>query len=113
MPTPIDQINRRITTLEVERAALKGEKDRHSKARLPEVKREIANLTEQVTSMKAQWQKERELIERLRQNQAAAEEARGEAERAQRSGDFAKASELRFGRIPKYEKAIAADVRRP
>jgi ATP-dependent Clp protease ATP-binding subunit ClpB len=110
VPTPIDQINRRITTLEVEKAALEGEKDRRAKQRLPEVKREIAELSEQVKSMRAQWQAERELIERLRTNQAATEEARGEADRAQKSGDFARASELRFGKIPEYEKAIEADA---
>jgi ATP-dependent Clp protease ATP-binding subunit ClpB len=110
VPTPIDQINRKITTLEVERAALESEKDRRAKARMPVVQREIAELKEQVAGMRAQWLKEREVIERLRSNQAAAEEARGEADRAQRSGDFARASELRFGRIPEYEKAIAADA---
>ncbi len=110
LPTPIDQLTRRITTLEVEKAALKAEKDRRSKQRLPEVEREIAQLQEQVTTMRAQWQNERALIERLRANQAAAETARTEAERAQKSGDFAKASELRYGAIPEYERKIAADA---
>jgi ATP-dependent Clp protease ATP-binding subunit ClpB len=110
VPTPIDQVNRRITTLEVERAALAQEKDRRSRQRLPEVEREIAELGESVTTMKAQWQKERELIERLQGNQAAAENARMEAEKAQRVGDFARASELRYGRIPEYERQVAADA---
>jgi ATP-dependent Clp protease ATP-binding subunit ClpB len=109
VPTPIDQINRRVATLEVERAALGKEKDRRSKVRLPEVEREIADLREKAASLTAQWQKERELIERLRKSQAALEEARGEAERLQRAGDFARASELRFGRIPEHEKRIASD----
>ncbi len=110
VPTPIDQVNRRITTLEVERAALKGEKDKRSKQRLPMVEKEIAELQEQVKTMRAQWEHERALIERLRANQAAAEAARTEAERAQKSGDFAKASELRFGAIPEYERQIEADA---
>ena len=110
VPTPIDQINRKITTLEVERAALKAEKDRRSKKRLPIVERDIAELREQVATMKTQWNRERELIERLRSNQAAAETARMEAERAQKSGDFAKASELRYGQIPKFEQAIQIDA---
>ena len=109
VPTPIDLINRRVATLEVERAALSRERDRRSKERLPEVEREIADLREKAAGLTAQWQKERELIERLRKTQAALEEARGEAERLQRSGDFARASELRFGRIPEHEKRIAAD----
>jgi ATP-dependent Clp protease ATP-binding subunit ClpB len=110
IPTPIDQLNRRLTTLEVERAALKAEKDRRSRQRLPEVEREIAELREQISTMKTQWQRERELIESLRANQAAAEEARGDAERAQRAGDFARASELRFGRIPEHERKAEADA---
>jgi len=110
VPTPIDQIQRRIGTLEVERAALKSEKDRRSQKRLPEVEREIAELKEQVSAMRAMWQQERELIERLRGNQAKVEEAKLEADRAQRTGDFAKASELRYGQIPNWEKEIAADT---
>ena len=110
VPTPIDQVNRQIATLEVERAALEAEKDRRAKQRLPEVEREIAELRESIAGMKAQWQNERELIERLRANQAAAEDARTEAERAQRTGDFARASELRYGRIPEYERQVAADA---
>ncbi len=110
LPTPIDNIERRITTLEVEREALKSEKDKRSKQRLPEVEREIANLSEQVKTMRVQWQRERDLIARLRESQAGLETARTEAERAQRQGDFARASELRFGRIPDYEKQIEKDA---
>ncbi len=110
IPEPIDEVNRRIATLEVERAALKLEKDRRSKQRLPEVEREIADLRETSATMTTQWKKERDVIERLRSNQAAVEEARNEADRAQRSGDFARASELRYGKIPEYERLIAADT---
>jgi ATP-dependent Clp protease ATP-binding subunit ClpB len=109
VPTPIDQLQRRIATLEVERAALKKEKDRRSEQRLPEVEREIADLREQAASLKTQWQRERELIERLRATKAAVEQARSEAERAQRAGDFGRASELRFGQIPEYERKVKAD----
>ena len=109
VPTPIDQVNRRIATLEVERAALEMERDKRSKKRLPAVEREIAELRESVTGMKAQWQRERELIERLRENKAAVESARMEADKAQREGDFARASELRYGSIPAYEQQIAED----
>ncbi len=110
VPTPIDQLKRRIQTLEVEKAALKGEKDRISKERAPVVAREIANLGEQVDSMTAQWKSERQLIERIRTTQAEAEESKTDAERAQRDGDFARASELRFGRIPELEKTLANDT---
>ncbi|GAB4561525.1 MAG: ATP-dependent chaperone ClpB [Haliangiales bacterium] len=109
VPEPIDQIDRRINTLEVERAALEVEKDRRSKQRLPEVEREIAELREQVSAMKALWQQERALIERLHQAQAGLEEARTEADKAQRSGDFARASELRFGKLPELERQLEVD----
>lgn len=109
VPTPIDQLKRRVTTLEVEKAALKSEKSRRSKERLPEVTKEIANLNEHVKTMTAQWQSERQLIERIRTIQAESEEARNEAERLQRDGDFARASELRFGKIPELDKRLKRD----
>jgi ATP-dependent Clp protease ATP-binding subunit ClpB len=111
VPTPIDQVNRRITTLEVERAALEAEKDRRHKARLVDVKKEIAGLREQVATMKSQWEREKQLIERLRANKEAVEQARADAERKQKTGDFAGASELRYGKIPDYEAAIENDAR--
>jgi len=107
-PTPIDTLERRIGNLEVEKAALTKESDKASRLRLPEVEREIANLREQVGGLRAQWQKEREVIETLKKLKAEIEQTRGEAERAQRSGDFGKASELRYGRIPELEKRLAA-----
>ena len=91
VPTPIDQLKRRILTLEVEKAALQSESGRRSKERLPEVQKEIADLSEAVKAMTAQWQDERKLIERIRTTQAQAEEAKGEAERAQREADRAEA----------------------
>ena len=109
VPTPIDTLERRVQTLEVERAALEREKDKYAKQRLPEVERAIAELREQITSMKAQWQRERELIQRLRGKKEQLEELKGEAERVQRTGDFARASELRFGKIPQLDKDIAVD----
>ncbi len=110
IPTPIDQLNRRLTTLEVEKAALEAEKDKRSKARLGDVKKEIAGLREQIAAMKTQWEHEKGLIDRLSANKEAVEHARTEAERAQKAGDFAKASELRYGKIPEYEAAIERDA---
>ena len=107
VPTPIDNLERRLTTLEIERVALEREKDARSKARLPEVAREIAGLKEQITAMRAQWQRERALIATSRQQHADLEAARAEAERLTRTGDYARASELRFGTIPRLEKQLA------
>jgi ATP-dependent Clp protease ATP-binding subunit ClpB len=106
-PTPIDQLERRIASLEVERAALQAERDKTSKARLKEVERELADLKEKASSLRAQWQRERELITELRALKEQIEQARGDAERAQRQGEFTKASELRYGRIPELERRLA------
>ncbi len=113
VPTPIDNLERRIMVLEVERAALEREKgDRRAKQRLPEVEREIANLKEQASAMKAQWKSERDLIASLRTKKEKLEQMKGEAERMQRSGDFARASELRFGTIPQLEQETAVETRK-
>ena len=109
-PTPIDDLDRQIIVLEVERAALERENDRRSKQRLPEVVREIAGFKEQADAMKAQWQSERELIKNLRDTKEKLEKAKTEVEAAQRIGDFAKASELRFGTLPTLEKQIADET---
>jgi len=104
VPTPIDTLERRVMTLEVERSALEREDDRRSRQRLPEVVREIAELKEQASGMKAQWQRERELIKSLRLKKEKLEQLKADAERLQRQGDYARASELRFGSIPELEK---------
>jgi ATP-dependent Clp protease ATP-binding subunit ClpB len=111
VPTPIDNLERRITTLEVERAALEREKDDpRARQRLPVVEREIAELREQASAMKAQWQVERDLIKGLRTAKEKLDQLRSEAERLQRTGDYARASELRFGQIPQLEKELGAQT---
>jgi ATP-dependent Clp protease ATP-binding subunit ClpB len=111
VPTPIDTLERRIVVLEVERAALEREKgDRRAKQRLPEVEREIAELKEQASAMKAQWQAERDLIKVVRTRKEKLDQMKGEADRLQRTGDYARASELRFGSIPTLEKELSADT---
>jgi ATP-dependent Clp protease ATP-binding subunit ClpB len=107
VPTPIDNLARRAITLEVEKAALQRENDKRSRQRLPDVERELAGLREQITAMTAQWQRERDLIRDLKAAKQKLEELRNEAERLQRQGDFARASELRFGSIPELEKKLA------
>jgi ATP-dependent Clp protease ATP-binding subunit ClpB len=110
VPTPIDNLERRVMTLEVERVAMEREGDKRSRERLKEIEREIAELKEQASAMKAQWQRERELISRLRTSKEKLEQLKTEAERLQRAGDFARASELKFGQIPDIEKQIADDT---
>jgi ATP-dependent Clp protease ATP-binding subunit ClpB len=107
LPTPIDNLQRRITTLEIERQALSKEDDKHSKHRLGEVGREIAELGEQLSAMKAQWQREKELIANIRKAKEEIDKAKTEAELAQRRGDLTRAAELRYGVLPNLEKQLA------
>ena len=109
-PTPIDDLDRRVMTLEVERAALERENDRQSRRRLPDVERQIAELKEQASAMKAQWQREREVIAKLKAQNAQLDSLKSEADRLQRTGDFARASEIRFGSLPQLEKELAAQT---
>src|SRR5207253_2804399 len=77
-----------------------------SKARLENVRRDVAELEEQTKDMRAQWQKEKEIIEQVRKAQPALETMRAEAEEAQRKGDLGRAAELRYGKVPELEKRI-------
>jgi ATP-dependent Clp protease ATP-binding subunit ClpB len=106
MPAEIDALTRRLMQLQIEAQALKKERDPASKTRLEDVKRLIAELEESASGMKAQWQREREVIEQIRKAQPEAERLRNEAEQAQRKGDLGRAAEIRYGAIPELEKKI-------
>jgi ATP-dependent Clp protease ATP-binding subunit ClpB len=108
MPAEIDAVQRKLMQLQIEQQALKRERDPASKARLDEVKRQIAELEESSSAMRAQWQREREIIEQIRKAQPEVERLRHEAEDAQRRGDLAKAAEISYGKIPELEKKIEA-----
>jgi ATP-dependent Clp protease ATP-binding subunit ClpB len=107
MPAELDEISRRIMRLEIEREALRKESDKASRERLAKLEKELAGLKEQRTTLMAQWQKEKAGIQDVRQQKEALEKLRQEADRAQRAGDYAKASELQYGRIPEIERQIA------
>jgi ATP-dependent Clp protease ATP-binding subunit ClpB len=107
MPTEIDEVQRRIQQLEIERQALSKEKDDASRARLDAIESELAELQEQASEMKARWQTEKDAIEAIKQAKAELEEANRVLERAEREGDLERAAELRYGRIPELEKAMA------
>src|SRR6188472_371579 len=106
-PDPIDQLERRLTSLAIEEQALGKEKDEASAKRLGQVAAEIAELRERVDQMKTVWQHEKQVIGELRKLKEEAEGAKTDAELAQRRGDLNRAAELRFGRIPELEKAAA------
>jgi ATP-dependent Clp protease ATP-binding subunit ClpB len=107
LPTEIDQMQRRITALEIENEALKKESDKASKERRREVELESAEAREKVGAAKAVWQKEREAIAALRKTKEEIEAVRAEIERATRSADLANASELTYGKLPALERKIA------
>jgi ATP-dependent Clp protease ATP-binding subunit ClpB len=107
MPAELDEISRRIMRLEIEREALRKESDKASRERLGKLEKELAGLKEQRTTLTAQWQKEKAGIQDVRGQKEALEKLRQEADRAKRTGDYAKASELEYGRIPEIERQIA------
>ncbi len=108
LPQEIDEVERRIVQHEIELAALAKEKDKASQERRQRVQRELAELREQSTAMKAQWQAEKETITGLQAKKAQLEQLRMEADQATRRGDLQKAAEITYGRIPALEKEIAA-----
>jgi ATP-dependent Clp protease ATP-binding subunit ClpB len=108
MPTEIDVVERRVWQLEIERVALAKETDAASAERLAKLDEELANLREQADGMKAHWQQEKDCIAEIRRLKEELEAERGEAERFEREGDLARASEIRYGRMPALEKEVEA-----
>jgi ATP-dependent Clp protease ATP-binding subunit ClpB len=113
MPVELDEVERRIMQLEIEREALRKESDKASKERLATLEKELAGLKENHTRLAAQWQQEKAAIQATRAQREELERLRLEWEQAQRAGDFAKASELQYGRIPELERAIAQSAAAP
>jgi ATP-dependent Clp protease ATP-binding subunit ClpB len=107
MPGELDEVERRIMQREIEREALRKESDKPSKERLAKLEKELAELKEQRTRLAAQWQQEKAAIQGVRAQKEELEHLRREVEGAQRSGDYARASELQYGRIPELERRIA------
>ncbi len=106
MPIEIDEVERRMKQLEIERAALKKETDAASTERLEKLEQELADLRERSHSMRTHWQREREHIDAIRSLNSQIEDARGEADRAERDGDLERAAELRYGRIVELTKQM-------
>ena len=106
MPAELDEAQRRIMQLEIEREALKKEQDKASRERLEKLEKELANLKEEKDRLSAHWLQEKELIQRGRKLKEELEQVRIEMQRAQQAGDYAKASELQYGRLPELERQI-------
>jgi ATP-dependent Clp protease ATP-binding subunit ClpB len=106
LPFEIDQLERRLMQLRIEEQALKRERDDASKARLAELSREVAELSSQRDTARAQWLREKELITKLREFQKTLEELRMKEEQARRQGDLGKAAEIQYGSMPSLEKEL-------
>ena len=107
MPAELDEVTRRTMRLEIEETALKKEKDEASKARLKELRRELADLKEKRDAMRAQWDKEKESLNRVQRLRERIEQVRLEIEQAERAYDLNKTAELRHGVLPGLEKELA------
>jgi ATP-dependent Clp protease ATP-binding subunit ClpB len=112
MPTEIDVVERRIRQLEIERVALAKETDEASTERLAKLDEELANLREASDGMKAHWQAEKDAISEINSLKEQLEALRGEAERHERSGELAEASEIRYGRIPELTRKVDEATKR-
>ena len=103
VPESLDEVSRRIKQLEIEREAIKRENDQQ---KLEQLSKEIADLKEEETKQKAQWESEKEQINKIQQNKIDIENLKFEAEKAEREGDFGKVAEIRYGKIKEKEEEI-------
>ncbi|MDH3462546.1 MAG: AAA family ATPase, partial [Acidimicrobiia bacterium] len=107
MPEEIDELTRKRIQLEIEREALRKEKDAASRERLAGVEQQIADLGEEIDTLTARWTLEKDVITRIRTIKQEMEDARSEAERAERAGDLARAAELRYGTLTTLQSELA------
>ena len=107
-PFELDQIKRRMMQLEIEREALKKEKDEGSKERLGKIEEELANMKEERTALEAQLQGEREILNRIHESKEEIDKTRTKMEQAQQVFDYNKAAELQYGVLPKLEKDLSS-----
>ena len=106
MPTEMDDIARKIMQLEIEEMALAKETDNLSKERLADIRKELAEFNDKFNEMKAQWEREKESIHAVSDTKAEIEKVNGEIEAAQRVGDYAKAAQLKYSRLPELQKKL-------
>src|SRR2546425_6162935 len=108
MPQEIDELQRRMTQLQIEKQALSKEKDPASRDRLKAIDAEISELQEKIAGLKAQWESERAVIKQINDLKAKLEETREAAARAEREGDLNKAAELQYGSLPQLQRDVDA-----
>jgi ATP-dependent Clp protease ATP-binding subunit ClpB len=106
LPADIDELERRIMQLEIEQEALKKETDPASRERLEKIRQDLADLREQSDALKARWQQEKAIIQKIRDIKERIDQRRIDAERFQRQGDLNKVAEILYGEIPNFEKEL-------
>ena len=108
MPVELDEVDRRIRQLEIEREALRRETDAASVDRLARLERELAELKESSAGLRAQWQLEKSALGEIREKKGRLEQIRADIENAERAADYAKAAELKYGTLAALEREVAA-----
>ena len=106
MPSELDEISRRVMQLEIEREALKKEKDAASRERLVKLEKELADGKAEADALRARWQAEKQGVQRVREVREKIEQTKLDIEQAQRRGDLNKAAELKYGVLPELEKQL-------
>ncbi len=109
VPVELDEVQRRVMQLEIEREALKKEKDKASKDRLAKLEKELADLKARGDALRSQWQVERQAVDRLRKLREEIDRTHVEMEQAERAYDLNKAAELRYGKLQDLERRLAAE----
>ena len=112
MPAELDEVERRIMQLEIEREALRKETDKASVERLQKLEKELADLKEEKNRLSTHWNQEKEAIQAARTVRQELEQVRLEMQHAQQAGDYAKASELQYGRLPELERRLKQEETR-
>ncbi len=108
LPIEIDEVERRILHLEIERQALLRESDAHSRERLKQLEGELAALREESNARKAQWQVEKDAVAKIRKMKEQIEQLKAEEQRLERAGDLARVAEIRYGKLGTAERELAA-----
>ena len=109
MPAELDEMNHRITQLQIEEASLKKETDELSKQRLAALEKEMAELRDSFNSKKAQWENEKNAVNKVQSLRADVENTKAEIEKATRTGDYAKAGELQYGKLPQLQRELEVE----
>lgn len=112
LPTDIDEKQRRMMQLQIEREALKREKDELSRDRLQVLEKELGQLSKNIEDLKARWQREKAEITNLRDTKVQIEQLKNDIAKAERDGDLGKAAELKYGKLPELEKRLNTEEKR-